>query len=74
MIFYTVQSIPFCINCKHFISDSMSVKYSKCKMAPIDITQYLVSGNTKDIVFHYCSTARTDDSMCGKNGTKYADI
>jgi len=73
MVFFTVQSlnVPFCINCKHFIPDKLGGKYGKCKMAPVDITEYLVTGNVKDIAFHYCTTSRAHDNMCGKNGTKY---
>ena len=74
--FLTVNSlnIPFCVNCKHFSPNKADVKYGKCKMAPVDITEYLVTGNINDIVFNYCTTARTIDSICGKNGTKYDSI
>lgn len=74
--FLTAQSlnVPFCINCKHFISDNIAPKFGKCKMSPIDVTEFLVSGNTKDIKFDYCTTARTRNDMCGKNGTKFNAI
>ena len=72
----TVNSlnIHFCVNCKHFIQNKVDVKYGKCKMGPIDITEYLVTSNINDIVFNYYSTARTIDSIYGINGTKYDAI
>lgn len=75
-LFLSVNSlnIPFCINCKHFTPTNVDVKYGKCKMAPKDITDYLVTGNTNDIVLNYCTTARLFDTICGKNGTKYDAI
>lgn len=74
--FLTVNSlnIPFCINCKHFIPNNIGSKYGKCKISPIDVTEYLVTGNTNDIVFNYCTIARVSDSICGKNATKYDAI
>jgi hypothetical protein len=67
-------NIPFCINCKHFIPNNIGSKYGKCKISPIDVTEYLVTGNTNDIVFNYCTIARVSDSICGKNATKYDAI
>lgn len=62
-----------CVNCKFFIKDGLfGNEYGKCslfKKAEMDIDS-LVTG--KDY-FMFCSTARSHDDMCGKEGKKYID-
>jgi len=61
-----------CINCKYFITDNRTGLYGKCslftqKQGKID---FLVNGIDND-QFHYCSTARALNDMCGEEGKMY---
>lgn len=60
-----------CINCKHIIKSNSDPKYSKCSLFPLKDSHFLVTGNKTDNEFFYCSTARENNDMCGKNATKY---
>jgi hypothetical protein len=64
-----------CINCKHFIDDSDSPSYGKCSLfvKEEDTRDFLVTG-IKGMVtkeYHYCSTSRWHDGMCGEEGKMY---
>lgn len=65
----------FCINCKFFKKDLGSDdKYAKCLFftnIKYD-NDYLVNG-LKIIDYHYCSIARNNDNMCGKEGKMFKD-
>jgi len=65
--------MKFCKNCKHFIPNTNSKidKYATCRILPLNIKDYLVTGNPDDIEYYYCTTAREFDNMCGKNASKY---
>ena len=68
-----VDKPKFCINCKHFISDSHTDKFGKCALFPKNINNYyLVDGITSEYIDHmYCSTARSENNMCDKEGKMY---
>lgn len=70
----------FCVNCKYNIPDTVistsNPKFSKCALFPKssdDNNSYLVTGDFKLslVEYHYCSTARDQESMCGQKGTEY---
>lgn len=64
----------FCINCKFFKNRFMINNiYGKCSLFPIKERNidYFVTGIEKDFNFYYCSIARNNDDMCGKEGKKY---
>jgi hypothetical protein len=67
-----LQAPKLCINCKHFIPDSGNGKYGKCAIFPIKEGKidFLVNGINENR-FHYCSTAREYNQMCGEEGTLY---
>ena len=69
--------VPFCINCKHFKPDLIDNKYGTCKRFPIIYKDdyYLVTGvdKTKKDHYHYCSTARSTERMCGEEGIEFED-
>ena len=64
-------------NCKFFTNSFMNNNiYGKCCLFPkternID---YFVTGIEKNIEYYYCSVARNNDDMCGKEGKKYINI
>lgn len=64
-----------CINCRFFITDNDTDEYGKCRLfeKKRDISQdcnFLVNGINKDepTEYFYCSTARSNEYMCGING------
>jgi hypothetical protein len=61
-----------CINCKYFISDNDSGRFSKCSLFPLEINNYnfLVNG-IEETEYYYCSTARNFDNMCGIEGNMH---
>lgn len=65
----------FCVNCKYIIpNNDLGIEYSTCSLFEnIDNQKYLISGNSDDIErgFYSCSSARSFESMCGKDGKKY---
>ena len=74
-LFLTVSSMKpkLCINCKYYVNTSdlkSNIIYGKCLLSPKnndnDIN-FLVSGQ-KNIEYNYCSTARGNENICGKDG------
>ena len=67
-----------CINCKFFKNSLLTNnKFGRCSLFPKEEKRdinYYVSGMEKNIDFHFCSTARTYDDMCGKDGKKYINL
>ena len=60
-----------CKNCKHFTKDFFtSDTFGKCKLftRETNINDYLVDGSKPEFENYYCSTARSSDDMCGKDG------
>ena len=60
----------FCKNCKFFTE----TKFGHCSRFPFQQTDnYLVDGykDESPINYHYCSTARSSDRMCGPEGKYY---
>jgi len=61
-----------CINCRHFISDNDVGLFGKCSLFPLknEKNGFLINGIQEDeiIDFQYCSVARKQDKMCGKEG------
>lgn len=68
-----VNNPKFCINCKYFIPNSIGNKYGKCSLFPTElIDNYLIDGNTENNKeYYYCSTVRSSENMCGKEGKMY---
>ena len=62
----------FCKDCRFFKKDFFTeTKYGVCSKFPIEQTDnYLVDGvkALSPIEYSYCSTARTYEKMCGKDG------
>ena len=61
-----------CINCKHFIPNTIYSEYGKCSVFPKKESQinYLVNGVNTNYYF-YCSVARETSEMCGEEGKYY---
>ena len=69
-----------CVDCKFFKRDLFGNKFGKCSLfekteiADNDnYNDFLVDGivRRKKVEYHYCSTARQCDDMCGKDGKLY---
>lgn len=57
------------------IASFSETKYGHCSRFPFQLpNDYLVDGvkNTSPISYHYCSTARSSDHMCGPEGKYYS--
>lgn len=68
----------FCINCKFYKKSFFTMnEYGKCSLYPKedDIDYSFVTGNNynKNIDYHYCSTSRKFEDMCGKEGKFYEE-
>jgi hypothetical protein len=66
-----------CVNCIFFTKDFLSKnRYGKCSFFLVDNSDnnyHLVDGSTKvdPPTYHYCSTARKYENMCGEEGLLY---
>jgi len=67
-----------CVDCKFFKKDLFGNKYGTCSLfekteISDNYNDFLVDGivRRKKVKYHYCSTARNDDNMCGKDGKLY---
>jgi hypothetical protein len=63
-----------CVNCKFFTKNVNSEdKYGRCSLFPKEenTINFLVSGIKDDNNYFLCSTARTNNNMCGKEGKMY---
>ena len=70
------KNTKICIDCKFFSNNFFTDKnFGKCLLFPYkqDNTDYLVTGINKNEKpeYHYCSTARKFNYMCGEEGKKY---
>jgi hypothetical protein len=67
-----------CIHCIHFITDgACGPKFGKCRILPITHVDenYLVTGvTTVKTDYHYCSTARNHEHLCGEKGKRFKKI
>ena len=62
-----------CINCRHFIpGNNGDDKYGKCSLFPKieGLTNFLVTGINEE-EYYYCTTARSTDDLCTKEGNYY---
>jgi hypothetical protein len=64
-----------CIQCKHFFPTNRDV-FGKCSLFSKNslIADYLVTGiddKSDPNHYFYCSVARTNEDMCGKEGIKF---
>jgi len=66
------KKTKFCINCKHFINDSMSGKseFGKCTLFPTESGSFFVDGSNTNY-YYYASTARGSERLCGEEGKHY---
>jgi len=80
--FSTASTIPtdpkFCINCKfslkeNFLTPDMFCKCSKFSYLEDDYFFVNGRGRPQKTKYHYCSTARKFDHMCGEEGKKYEE-
>jgi hypothetical protein len=75
----SIKNTPnLCIHCKHYTKDFFSnSEYGKCLLflRKKDNDNFLVNGKKYDDKpnYYYCSTARTNDDLCGKEGKFYQD-
>lgn len=73
-IVFSMSSNKLCINCQYFLkSTSVDNLYAKCTAVPVineNKISYLVTGN-KEKKYYFCSQARSDEELCGKDGKKY---
>ena len=67
----------FCIDCKFYKKDFFtSTAFGTCTLFPIERENdyFLVNGNNNinnNMQYHYCSTSREFEHMCGKQGKFY---
>ena len=70
------MNTKFCLNCRYFLDNSYTgIQFGKCAQFPhiIEDNSYLITGTSiyQEIDYHYCSTARSTETMCGKEGKIY---
>ena len=81
-----VYSAKICAKCRYFLYHS-NTKYGKCSAFPIvppvdhtterrRLAELLVTGfappiDTPPIDYQYCMVARTDETLCGVDGTRF---
>ena len=61
----------FCVNCRYFISNNDRPEYGKCSKFSLENTKYLVNGIVSETEYYSCNTARTWESLCGKDAKEY---
>jgi hypothetical protein len=63
----------FCVNCRYYIpsTDGLKPEYGKCSVFPYENSKFLVDGIIRDTEYFTCSTARSCEKLCGKNGNRY---
>lgn len=72
------SSEKYCVNCKFFVKNPFCHDtFGKCSAFRKNIENhqlldYLVSGKQK-IEYKYCSTARENENLCGKEGKMYIE-
>jgi len=72
------SSEKFCVNCKFFVKHPYNKStFGKCSafrknLDNYQLLDYLVSGKQK-IEYKFCSTARENDNLCGKEGKMYIE-
>jgi hypothetical protein len=68
-----INEEKFCVNCKFYLSNSKCSRYPKIDNS--ELIDYLVSGNANKLKdntkYYYCSTARSSENMCTKDGLNY---
>ena len=81
-----ISSQKICAKCRYFLYHS-NTKYGKCSAFPISkpvdyaserrrLAELLVTGyappvDIQPIDYEYCMVARTDETKCGVDGTRY---
>ena len=63
-----IASPRFCLHCTHFIPHKLGNEFGRCKMFPATDTSLVTE---KEFNYHYCSTARNLDYMCGEYAKRY---
>lgn len=70
-IIHAQKKSKLCIHCKYFKDNGSSPIFGKCALFPsIYIAENLVAG-TKDNYLTYCSSARNNENLCGKEAKKF---
>ena len=67
------KTTKFCINCKHFINDSMTSKseFGKCTLFTNTNRRFLIDGKHNYYDYKYAATAREYSNLCGEEGKHY---
>lgn len=64
-----------CVDCKFYTKNLFTFsEFGKCSLFTKDADNdyFLVNGNyNNNVEYHYCSTSRRNDKMCGKEGKFY---
>ena len=84
----SIKEHNICINCRYYINNDID-KFGKCLLFKVhehedlfekrrEMTDFLVTGREKKKInqaprYVFCSTARDNEYMCGKEGKKYED-
>ena len=61
----------FCVNCKFFLPDNKNNNFAKCAYFSKINENFLVTGIDNPKEYTYCSIARNNEHLCGKDATKY---
>jgi len=79
MAVYRNPTVKFCLHCKHYIDNGHSKpSHGRCELFPIrpHPVTYLVTGTNhppEPNEYDYCTTARSIESMCGKEAKLFVE-
>lgn len=72
-----VEPTKFCVDCKFCMKIIDDIRFIKCKkfrkINNDEAMEFLVTGVYRENPdkYYFCSTARSDENMCGANGSKF---
>jgi hypothetical protein len=61
-----------CIHCKYFIQNQVGPNFGTCMLFPR--TEFHITDKIHVEEYRYCSTARKDEELCGKDGKYFVDL
>jgi hypothetical protein len=70
IIYFKGEKQKVCFNCKHFKKTLFNQnQFGRCKLFPKESNELVGEYKPKiKIDYYFCSTARDNDDMCGKEG------
>ena len=72
---YSLNPERLCVNCQYFsVNKNTDTVFGKCIALPKteeNEKRYLVTGSHKNDDYLFCYSARSSDTMCGKEGKRY---